>query len=72
MIKVKEEKNKIELEHEKIKLEKEYQAKVLNLLNSNHAKSLELMVESKKELQAIYGEIIKRLPNVNVELKGKR
>ena len=72
MAKVKEEKNKIELEHDHIKLEKDYQAKVMTLLNSNHAKSLELMAESKKELQAIYGEIIKRLPNVNMELKWRR
>ena len=71
MIRVKEEKNSIELEKEKIKLEKEYQGKVLSLLNSNHAKSLELIQESKKELQAIYGEIIKRLPNVNMEIKRK-
>ena len=72
LIKVKEEKNAIELEKEKIKLEQNYHKEVMKLLTANHEKSLEIMRENKTELQAIYGKIIERLPNVNMDITKKR
>jgi len=66
---MKEEKNKLELEQEKVKMEKSFQDKTMELQKNNHEEAMKLVVEGKKDLQEIYSQILSRLPNVNMTIK---
>lgn len=72
MIKVKEEKNSLELQREKLDLEKEFIKKESDLNKKHHNAILETTVESQKDLKSMYSEVMKRLPNVNVEVKRSK
>jgi len=69
LIRMKEEKNKLELEQEKVKMEKSFQDKTMELQKNNHEEAMKLVVEGKKDLQEIYSQILSRLPNVNMTIK---
>lgn len=72
MVKVKEEKQTIELERKTIELERKYQEKEMELLRKGHEKVMELLESGKKDLQEIYGKIIERLPNVTMKITEDR
>lgn len=69
MVKVKEEKGKIELERKATEMEKDFVRKEMALLQSGHQQVLNLITENNNKLQTLYMEIISRLPNVNMEIK---
>lgn len=72
LVTLKQEKLAIEFEKKEIVLQKEFQKKELDLQTSYHDKIMAAINTAKEEMNATYKEILKRLPNVNVELKGKR
>ncbi|KKN43352.1 hypothetical protein LCGC14_0704090 [marine sediment metagenome] len=65
---------KLEIEHEKheVELQKQYQQKEMTLQTQYHDKIMAALNKAADDMNATYKEIMKRLPNVNVELKGKR
>jgi vacuolar-type H+-ATPase subunit I/STV1 len=69
LVKMKEEKQTIELQKKEIELQKQYNDKEMSLLKDHHAKTLNLIEQTKKEFQGLYQQIIDRLPNVNLEIK---
>lgn len=68
MVKIKEEKNEIEFEKKTVELQKEFSEKEMTILKDTHEKSMNLLEQGKKDLSDIYGKIIERLPNVNMEI----
>ena len=69
MVKLREEKQAIELERKTVALQKEFQEREMKLQTEGHSKIMAMLETGKKDLQDIYGKIIDRLPNVNVEMK---
>ena len=65
---------KLEIEHEKkeIELQKQFQQKEMKLQTDYHDKIMVAINKAAADMNTTYKEIMKRLPNVNVELKGKR
>lgn len=68
LVKMKEEKQAIALEKEKIKLQHEHQKQTMDMQNEYHKKVLGNLEESRKEINNVYKEIMARLPNVNMEI----
>jgi len=68
MVKIKEEKNEIEFEKKTVELQKQFSEKEMTILKDTHEKSMALLEQGKKDLSDIYGKIIERLPNVNMEI----
>ncbi len=64
LVKLKEEKQEIEAEKERIKLQGEFQTKEMNLMKDFHNKTLDLLEKKSKELGEIHSEILKRLPDM--------
>lgn len=71
LVKIKQQKDEIELEKKKVAVCAEYQKKEMELINKHHENALKLLDEAKKELGAIYKDIIARLPNVNMNIEKK-
>ncbi len=71
LVTLKEEKLTIEHEKKEIELQKKYQQKEMELQTQYHDKIMAAINEARVEMNTTYKEIMKRLPNVNVELKGK-
>ena len=74
LVKIKEEKNAIELEKKTIELQKQFNDKEMLLLKENQAKVLEIIETTKKEFKELYTEILNRLPNINatIDLNQKK
>lgn len=74
LVKMKEEKNAIELEKKTVEIQKQYNEKEMTLLKEHHAKTLSMIDDTKKEFNNLYKEILSRLPNLNatIELGGKK
>ena len=82
MVRINEEKNKQELDNEKIKLQKEFAEMVTQLKDQNrreleeslkvfHGKMESRFSEELKNLKEVYGLLMQRLPNVNLTLTKK-
>ena len=71
LVTLKEEKLNIEHEKKTVQLEKLFQEKEMVLQTNYHDKIMKAIETARTEMNATYKEIMKRLPNVNVELKGK-
>ena len=82
MVRINEEKNKQELDNEKIKLQKECAEMVTQLKDQNrreleeslkvfHGKMESRFSEELKNLKEVYGLLMQRLPNVNLTLTKK-
>lgn len=67
-------KEKLDLEHSKkeVEMQADFQKKQMTLQTEYHDKVLAQIQESREEQRGTYAEIMKRLPNVNVELGGKK
>lgn len=70
--KLAEAKRDVELDQHKVKMERDYAEKARISLEGFHSKMEVRFNEELKNFKEIYGEIIKRLPNVNMEIKEKR
>jgi hypothetical protein len=68
LVKMKEEKNSMEIEKEKLRLNQEHNAKEMALQTNYHDKVVSLLKEHADKFQKTYEEIMKRLPNVNMEI----
>ena len=72
MVRIKQEKLDIEHERRGVKQEGE-KAKAIEAVKDTYRDKIEKgLEESRKEMRGMYSEILERLPNVNLELKGKR
>jgi len=79
LVKMKEEKIEMETQKKEIELIKDFQAKEMKLQTEYFDKVMETVKEGHKKMEDIYGEILRRLPNVNMsirqenhEIKNKR
>ena len=82
MVRISEEKNKQEVENEKIRLQREFAEMITNLKDQNrreleeslkqfHGKMESRFSEELKNLKEVYGLLMQRLPNVNLTLTKK-
>ena len=82
MVRINEEKNKQELDNEKIKLQREFAEMVTQLKDQNrreleeslktfHGKIESRFSEELQNLKEVYGLLMQRLPNVNLTLTKK-
>ena len=69
MVKMREEKQGIELEKKTVELQKKFQEKEMELQTKGHDKIMSMLEKGKDELKDVYKQIIERLPNVNMEIK---
>ncbi len=69
LVRMKEDKQFVEAEKQTLKLAREFQEKEMALQTNYHEKVMKTLEESRKEIRDIYGEIMKRLPNVNMSIK---
>lgn len=69
LVKMKEEKQVIEFEKKEVEQTKKYQDKEMELQKNYHDKVLTNINETHKDQKELYKEILKRLPDVNVEIK---
>ena len=69
LVKMKEEKNLIEMQKKEISLQREFQEKEMSLQSKYHEKVIATIEESRKETKELYSAIMERLPNVNMEIK---
>lgn len=68
LVKLKEEKLSVEFEKKEIHLQKEFQKKEMQMQTEYHDKIMVAIEKARTEQQETYKEIMKRLPNVNVQL----
>lgn len=71
MIKIKEEKLDIAYEKKALKLEQDFDKRVATVKNEYRDKVEENLEKSRIEMRGMYSEVLLRLPDVNVALKGK-
>lgn len=69
LVKMKEEKIAMETQRKEIELTKQFQEKEMVLQKDYHEKVMTTIEDSRREIRDIYGEIMKRLPNVNMSIK---
>lgn len=69
LVKMKEEKIQIETEKKQLELQAEFDAKTMKLQSDYHEKVLKLLNDEHEKMQAIYKEIMTRLPNVNLAIR---
>jgi DNA repair exonuclease SbcCD nuclease subunit len=69
MVKLREEKQAVELERKTVAMQKEFQTKEMTLQTEGHAKIMAMLEKGREELSGVYKQIIERLPNVNMEIK---
>lgn len=70
LIKVAEEQNKIEIEKERLKIKGEYLDKEMELQRNYHDRQLAQMAEFDKKQDSFIAEVMKRLPNVNMQMES--
>lgn len=70
MVKIKEERLEIKYDRKVVTLERKMDEDVLVIKNTYRDKVESLLETEKKELRGMYSEILKRLPDINVAIKG--
>ena len=70
LIALKEERMKLQISQKEVQLEKDFQKKEIGLMQKNHEDSLKRIEKAGDDMKDIYKEIMLRLPNVNVKMKG--
>ena len=71
LVKIKEEKLNIEHQKRTIEMEAEFQKKEIQLQTDYHDKVIKQIGETRTEMQSVYTEIMKRLPNITANLEVK-
>ncbi len=72
LVRMKEEKQEIEYNKREIELQKSFQELEMKLQTQYHDKVVKLIQTEHGKIQEIYGKIMERLPNVNMEIKRGR
>lgn len=72
LIKLKEERQKVELERQEVVLQKKFQEKEMALQNKYHERQISQIDVQAERMEKIYAEILGRLPNVNMKITEKR
>lgn len=70
LVKIKEEKLAIEYDRKEVRLEREQQAVIAEVKDEYRDKMEQELQKQITRMQKMYGEILGRLPNFNVRLKG--
>lgn len=71
LVKMKEEKIAIETQKKQLEIDGKYQAEVMKLQTDYHERVIKLLKDEHDKIQQIYSEIMRRLPNVNLALRGE-
>lgn len=71
LLKIRDEKRDIELERRKVELEREQQEAIAEVKSEYQDKVEELLEGQIEKLEAQYKELLGRLPDINVTLKGR-
>ncbi len=70
LVRLKEEKMEVTFERRQLTLDKEHQKKMHNLQTDYNDKIQARLEKEVDRMKGMYGEVLKRLPDVNVRLKG--
>lgn len=70
LIKIAEQQNLIDIEKTRLDIKHEYLDKEMKLMRDYHDRQIAQLVEAKADLEKIYGEIMRRLPNVNLQMES--
>ena len=68
LVKLEKEQADITLQKEKMKMQEDYNKKEMQLRQEFFDKNMVLIKEGHKDMKEMYAEIMKRLPNVNMEI----
>lgn len=71
LVKMKEEKDKVQADKKEIELIKDFQSKEMKLQREYHDKVVKLIQDEHLKIQDIYSKIMERLPNVNMNIEKK-
>lgn len=71
MVKIKEEQLEIENDKKAIQLERQFQTDAAKVKDQYRDKMEDQLAHQAENLRGMYDEILKRLPDINVELQGK-
>ena len=71
LVKMKEEKIGIETEKKRLELTQQFQEKTMKLQTEYFDKVMNAVKEGHDKMEEIYGKIMERLPNVNMEISKK-
>ncbi len=71
LVKMKEEKDKVQADKKEIELIKDFQSKEMKLQKEYHDKVVKLIQDEHLKIQDIYSKIMERLPNVNMNIEKK-
>ena len=72
LVKIKEEKLDIEHQKKELKLKDEYKDKEMVLQREFHNKVLTVLDKNREEMKEVHTQLMKRLPNVNMEMEVTR
>lgn len=70
MVKIKEEKMVVENERKQLERDREKDGEIAKVKDSYHDKVEKNLEKQLDNMKSMYGEILDRLPNVNVKLRG--
>lgn len=70
MVKLKEERLEIKAEKQKLEMEREKDTEIAKVKDEYRDKMEKQLSEETKNIKSMYGEVLERLPNVNVRLNG--
>ena len=68
LVKLEREKNSLDVQKKEVELKDKFKDKEMELMRKNHADSLRLVEKSHEDMKKMYEEIMKRLPNVNMDI----
>jgi hypothetical protein len=71
LVKMKEEKDKVQADKKEIELIKDFQSKEMKLQKEYHDKVVKLIQDEHLKIQDIYSKIMERLPNVSMNIEKK-
>lgn len=69
LVALKEQRMELTIQQKELKLEKEFQQKELALRQKGYEEMVANIQKAGEDMKLLYGEILRRLPNVNLQLK---
>ena len=69
LVKMDEELKEVEFQKKELKLKEEFAQKEQNLLKDYHEKNLKQIEKASKQMQDVYNNIMKRLPNIQASIE---
>lgn len=71
MVKLKEERQEVKFQKKELEMEKDKADEIAKVKDGYRDKTEEQLQKRNDELKEMYGEILARLPNINVKMNGK-